>query len=115
MFTIDSMEMGYNHIPNVPSSSQPNTLVVRNRKKSLKIEDIFDQLDDLDGEDEFYLQRAKTKKRDRSIKTLRERKMEQDASQKDSSVRNHKSLGERYAEMKDSDGVTVRNLASLMR
>lgn len=112
-----SMDMGYNHIPGINSTSQPSTLVVRNRKKSMKIEDFFDQLppDDLDGDDEFYLQRSRTQKRIRSVKTLRERKREREASQKESSVKKHKSLGERYAEMKDNDEVTASNLANLMR
>lgn len=109
----DSMMMGYNHIPDV--SSQPNTLVVRNRKKSLRnIETLFDQLDQLDGDDDDYFKRTKSKKRERS-KTLRERRMERRTSQNESSLKPKKTLAERYSEMKENDGVNARNLATLMR
>lgn len=108
--------MSYDHVPD-GSFSQPHTLVVRNRKKSVKLEQIFDkldQLDQLDGDDDSYFQRTKSKRRERS-KTLRERKLERNASQKDSSLKATKTLGERYAEMKNNDDVTARNLATLMR
>ncbi|XP_063445690.1 transmembrane channel-like protein 7 isoform X2 [Mytilus trossulus] len=109
--------MGYDHVPD-GSSSQPQTLVVRNRKKSIKLEQIFDkldQLDQLDGDDDQYFQRTRSKRRERS-KTLKERKIERNASQKDSSLKaTTKTLGERYAEMKNNDDVTARNLATLMR
>ncbi|XP_071128745.1 transmembrane channel-like protein 7 isoform X3 [Mytilus edulis] len=108
--------MGYDHVPDA-SSSQPQTLVVRNRKKSIKLEQIFDkldQLDQLDGDDDQYFQRTRSKRRERS-KTLKERKIERNASQKDSSLKTTKTLGERYAEMKNNEDVTARNLATLMR
>lgn len=108
--------MGYDHVPD-GSSSQPQTLVVRNRKKSIKLEQIFDkldQLDQLDGDDDQYFQRTRSKRRERS-KTLKERKIERNASQKDSSLKTTKTLGERYAEMKNNEDVTARNLATLMR
>ncbi|XP_076075029.1 transmembrane channel-like protein 7 isoform X2 [Mytilus galloprovincialis] len=108
--------MGYDHVPDA-SSSQPQTLVVRNRKKSIKLEQIFDkldQLDQLDGDDDQYFQRTRSKRCERS-KTLKERKIERNASQKDSSLKTTKTLGERYAEMKNNEDVTARNLATLMR
>lgn len=92
-------------------------MIVRNRKKSYRIENLFDQLDQLDqfdDEDDDYLMRTKSKKRDRS-KTLKERKLERQASHKESSFKARKTLAERYNEMKDRDEVNPKNLATLLR
>jgi len=92
-------------------------LIVRNRKRSYQIENLFDQLDQLDQfdvEDDEYLMRTKSMKRDRP-KTLKERKIERQASHKESSFTDKKTLAERYNEMKDRDEVNPKNLATLLR
>ena len=106
----------FNYIPE-GRTSQPQTLIVRNRKKSYRIENLFDQLDQFDqfdDDDNEYLARTKSMKRDRS-KTLKERKLGREASHKELSFKARKTLGERYNEMKDRDEVNPKNLATLLR
>lgn len=108
--------LDFNCIPE-GRTSQPQTLIVRNRKKSYRIENLLDQLDQFnqfDDDDKAYSTRTKSMKRDRS-KTLKERKLGRQASLKELSFKARKTLGERYNEMKDRDEVNPKNLATLLR
>ena len=107
--------MSFNHIPGI--SSQPQTLVVRNRKKSIQLTNLFDELerlDQLDGDDDEIF-RTRSSKRRQCSKTLKERKLERNTSHNESSLKARKTLAERITEMKENDEVNAKNLATLMR